>query len=70
MRVLKVDFFRAGAVCQLIQYDFNNLDVHVVNPRDTSLIQVNMGCRCSLHGFAPSLRGFYCLTCYRLFQLA
>jgi hypothetical protein len=39
-----MDFFRAPTICARIQDDFDHLHIRVINPRDASLIQVNVCC--------------------------
>jgi len=52
MRMLNLDFIRAPTACEVIQRDFDYLDVGVVNPRPAFGVRVNVACRFNgIHGF-------------------
>ena len=45
VRMLEVDFLRAPPVGNHVQRNLDDFGVCVVNPRDTSVIVSDMGCR-------------------------
>ena len=55
MRMLNLDFIRAPTAREVVQRDFDYLDVGVVNPRPSFGVPVNVACRFNdIHGFLSS----------------
>jgi hypothetical protein len=60
MRMLNVDFVRAPSVRDMVQRDFDNLDVRVVNPRPPFDVTVNVArCFNGIHGVLSSSASGY-----------
>ena len=59
--MLEVDFFRTSPIRELVKDDFDDFHVRIVNPRHTSLIQMNM---CGYRLRHRDLSPFHALSLY------
>ena len=59
MGMLEVDFFWTPAIGYLVENDFNDFGVRIVNPRPASLIKLNVGDGCLRHlSCSPCMNGY------------